>query len=94
MLTQAWQTTALPDHAPERLLRFGRFRRSTSVAIVRKGSSYRVEVRESRKVIERIVLGDRDDAGFADRLRAALEQAHALTGAALLSSLEPAVEAA
>jgi hypothetical protein len=77
MMVTAWQTSALDD-VPERLVRFGRIRAAASVAIVEDDRGVVVEVRFGRRLLERIVVGARDDANLARRLVDAITRAQGI----------------
>jgi hypothetical protein len=61
----AWQTP-LGDIADEKLVRFGRIRKSLSVVVIEDATGLRVEARVGRRLVERILVGhDRDRIGAA-----------------------------
>jgi hypothetical protein len=66
----AWQTSLDEQLAPELLVRFGRVRKSLSVAIIEDDQGLRVEARVGRRLVERVRVGhDRE------RLASAVESA-------------------
>ena len=82
----AIQTTALPEMIPERLVRFGRLRRSLSIAVVEDDRGTRVEARVGRRLVHRIDLGSADAPGYRERLTEAVAKTARAAAVELLRS--------
>ena len=58
----AWQSTALPEDAPERLVRFGRTRFAITLAVLDDAAGVRIEARVGRRLVTRIRCDRADTA--------------------------------
>jgi hypothetical protein len=67
--------TSLDEHlAPEVLVRFGRVRKSLSVAIIEDDQGVRIEARVGRRLVERVRVGN-DRARLAGAVESAVRAA-------------------